>query len=958
MLVTAGAVSPLMAGPIDPRLHFSRLDTPHFTIYFHQDEEPLARHLLAIVEDIRTSIGANLQISLPAHTHVVLADQAEFANGFATPLPRDLVFLNATAPSGAEFIGNAEDWLRVLFTHEYTHIVHMDRSRGWSAIARGLFGRAPLAFPNLTLPQWQLEGLATWQESVLTGFGRKTAGDFRAIETTAARRGRPMTLDRASGGLVTWPDGHAQYAAGLGFHEYLADTFGAASLGRLADATARRLPYLGTRAYRRIYGESLGVLWGRYSDDVRRRASAARMTANAARLTHAASAVVTGPRFAPAACSGCPQDIIYSVESADAFPELRQIQQDGTRDRALATRYLGSTVGLSDARVVFDQVDVHRAVGMYADLYELDRRTGDVRRLTHEARLQDPDLSPDGRRIVATRQHGDRRDLVVLDVPAGQLAMNDELGDGIVVVASDEMTSYSAPRWSPGGTLIAVERRRQGALPEVSVIEAATGHVVTTLSSADARIVTPTWHPDEQAVVAAADFNGQPFDLYEFQLDGDRRVRRLTTSAGALWPDVSRDGRRLTYAGYTAEGYALFVDDYATRSDDTVTLRPRAAAVSPDALSGSAGAALNARGYSPLATLPPTSWTPVLYDDSDGTRVGGATYGADILGRHAYGLEATWLVDAPAVERASSRRVADWSASYAYTRWQPTFFASASRSTSSAVFANADSHTTSTIQMVEHQAQAGVSLPVPHVLHRTQWLASLLRTDRRLLFASADRNIRLTSARVAVAYSTARRYGYSISAEHGVAVGSTLEMATRALGSQANATTATLDARLYVPGIARHHAVALRTAAGVSNGAVLARQSFRLGTTSASTSVLDFGSDALGLFRGTSGLTVAGRQIVVANAEYRLPLVRVERGVGTWPVFLRVVHAAVFADAGRVRGIGSISTRWRHAEGAELSVDGVAGYALPFTMSVGAAWTHDDIDSHGPAAYVRLGHSF
>ncbi|MFN7984018.1 MAG: hypothetical protein U0Q11_19390 [Vicinamibacterales bacterium] len=191
-----------------------------------------------------------------------------------------------------------------------------------------------------------------------------------------------------------------------------------------------------------------------------------------------------------------------------------------------------------------------------------------------------------------------------------------------------------------------------------------------------------------------------------------------------------------------------------------------------------------------------------------------------------------------------------------------------------------------------------------------------------------------------------------------MAVGTTLEIASRAVGSQANATTSTIDARAYVPGPVAHHVIALRAAGGVSNGASLARQSFRLGANAASPSVLDFGADALGLLRGINDSTLAGRQIVVGNAEYRLPLLRVERGHGTWPLFVRFAHAAIFADVGRVHGIAGTSTRWQRAEGAELAIDGVAGYALPFTLSVGAAWTHDGSTSHGPAAFVRMGRSF
>ena len=39
-------------------------------------------------------------------------------------------------------------------------------ARSWARVVRGVFGRAFFAFPNLTLPEWQIEGLAVFEESV------------------------------------------------------------------------------------------------------------------------------------------------------------------------------------------------------------------------------------------------------------------------------------------------------------------------------------------------------------------------------------------------------------------------------------------------------------------------------------------------------------------------------------------------------------------------------------------------------------------------------------------------------------------------------------------------------------------------------------------------------------------------------------------------------------------------
>jgi hypothetical protein len=944
-------VATVAAGPVDPALRFRQLRTAHFTIYFHAGEESLAGRLASIVEEVRLEVGAAFQTAPPGMTHVILTDQSEVANGWATPIPRDTVFLYATAPSGAEFIGNTEDWLRLVFTHEFVHIVHLDRSGGWARVARGVFGRTPLVFPNLWLPQWQVEGIATWFESTLTGAGRRSAGDFRAIERVTARERRPIPLDRASGGLVSWPDGYAAYAAGLGFHEYLADRFGDASFGRLTSATARRLPFLGLGAYRRVFGQPLPALWRDYSDELAKTvASDSFAHTPATRLTHGRSVAVTGPRVSPGTCTTCPLEVVYTVRTQDGFPSLRRVGIDGGSDRELTPRYLGDAVGLGSSLVVFDQLQLRRNIGLYSDLYVLDRSSGRVQRLTDGARLRDPDLSPDGRSIAAVRESGGRRELVIAHVQPD--ASGRRLSLGVIdTIVSIEGAQFSTPRWSPSGSRLAVERRRPAGLPDVVIVEPATKRVVRTFADVRARIVTPTWHPDGDRIIAAASFDAESFDLYEFPLDEAAPIRRLTRTDGALWPDISADGRTVAYSGYTADGYELFTTPYAP-FETPRALRPAAEGTA----AGPPGPATGwpVERYSPWGTIAPTSWTPSLSSDAELTRAGGVFGGADVLGRHAYAVDLRWIAGAPDGVALPDRAWPDWEVAYAYTRWQPSFFGSASRTLDVDVVRDATTGVERARTFLRREFQSGVFWPIVRVRHNSQMLASLAWTDTRA-WSERDQDYRLVSGRLAVAHDTSQIYGYSISREHGVDIGSTIELSRRGLGSQADSTTATFDGRAYVQGAVRHHVIALRAAAGTSTGDDLGRQSFTLGEVAASPSVIDFGADALGLFRGRRR---AGRHVFVSNVEYRLPLATIERGVRAWPLMLKTVHASVFADAGRVSGGSSRQSGWSTSGGGELSADGVAGYSLPFVATIGAGWNRDADKSGAWSVFARLGRSF
>ncbi len=1002
-LALLGAWSAEAAG-LDPILRFRTLPTQHFIVYFHQGEDRLAVRLAAIAEETWQALRVPLGRTPPALTHVVLLDQTELANGSATPLPYDTIVVTAVWPAGWEFIGNTDDWLRLAFTHEFTHIVHLDRSEGWARWARGIFGRTPFAFPNVFLPAWQIEGIATWEESAITGSGRMHAGDFRAIVDEAARAGRLEPLDRVNGGLTDWPGGGAVYAYGLGFHAYLAERFGADRLAALAAATARRIPYTGSRAFDRVYGRSLGSLWSEFEASLKPTAAMA-ADDGARRLTRHGFTVL-GPRFARPACETCPAEIVYSLETPHDFPAMYRLALDGSAPARLVSRYLGATTAIDRGTIYFDQLEQRRNAGLYSDLYALDRASGRVERLTSEARLLDPDLSPDGTTLVCVQDASGRRDLVLVRLPerAGLKAFRPALNAGITTLVSDPDTQFNTPRWSPDGRTIAVERHVPGRQSEIVLIDVATRAARTIASDRRARFVTPAWRPNGHAVVVAADFDDGPFNLYEIAVDVAAQFaandeppparRPLThTSGGAMWPDVAPDGKTIVFVGYTIDGFDLFELPYpapVTAGLETGTASVSATAdmkvrttpdvvqppsqgfgeprrSSPDQPASRGGAFRPANEdaaafaqYNPARTLRPTSWSPIIEGDRRQLRFGLATGGVDVLGYHAYTVSTTWLATSPAGAPTPNRAAPDWQVYYQYARWRPTAWVSASTSTSFFTGPPSENGVASTSTLRERQVEAGILFPIRHVRVSQRTILSIIRAvdDFTLPDEVISRN--RTAWRGGWAIDSSHTYGYSISPENGVAIGMTAELARQALGSSADASTVTADGRVYVSPFARHHVLAIRLAGGISNGDPTVRRTFLLGGVEPNIDPLDFGRNAISLLRGFGSDTFAGNHVALMNVDYRWPLARPQRGHGTWPLFLHTIHAAVFSDVGHVWTHTFDIHQLKTSTGGELSFNVVAGYSIPLTVAVGAAWGRDGSRAvtNGGSMYVRMGRAF
>jgi hypothetical protein len=98
--------------------------------------------------------------------------------------------------------------------------------------------------------------------------------------------------------------------------------------------------------------------------------------------------------------------------------------------------------------------------------------------------------------------------------------------------------------------------------------------------------------------------------------------------------------------------------------------------------------------------------------------------------------------------------------------------------------------------------------------------------------------------------------------------------------------------------------------------------------------------------RGYPVVAESGRNYALFNAEYRFPIVNIDRGpVSTLPLFLNRISGVLFTDYGSAFDDAS-TAKFKTGSGGELWLDFTLGYIIGFTFRAGYAhgWSSGGID--------------
>lgn len=975
LLLAALPAAPLGA-QLPPDARWWSFDTPHFRVHYTEGLEPVARRAAERAERAYTEVAELLVRPPEGKVELLVADNVDYANGYATPFPTNRIVIYAQPPVAEPTLSYYDDWLELVITHELTHIFHLDYARGVWGPLRSVFGRVPLFFPAAIAPGWVTEGLATYAESELTRAGRVRGTTHEMVLRTALLEDRFFSIARATGTPATWPGPSTRYVYGSLFVAHLAERYGEERVGEFVRALGGSLlPYRLNAAARAAFGVSFTRAWREWEAELRDRWLPVADSLRAAGLTEPEVLTEAGryaffPRWSPDGAL-----ISYAAATGRERAATRLILPDGSERTLERRNSLGPASWLPGGEgLVLSQLDYEDPYHVLADVYRVGL-DGSERKLTDAARLTEPSVAPDGRRVVGVRSAGGTNALVLLDLETGALR---PLRD------PDLTVHWSLPRWSPAGDRIAAARWTVGGYFDVVVLDSA-GRELRALTRDRAVDAAPAWSPDGRYVLFSSDRTGIT-NLYAYDLEADRLFQVTNVLTGAFQPDVSPDGRWIVFSWYRADGYHVAripFDPAGWRPAPPVS--PRFDAPPPDTAAFHAVAGGAARPYSPWRSLAPAGWMPLLAaEDALGFGLGAAVFGEDVVGRHAY--------DAYALAYPDGRRV-EGELSYQYRGLGTPLLGVGAAQGWSVLLPEGErvrvggEELALPTALLDRERTLGASLtfPRPRIRSYAWWSVGGEWTDRDLLWRDdeAAEPVRglfadlppEVGALLTAGYSTVREFDFSISPEEGFLAAGSLEgfRFTRPhprTGESSGYLRFVGRSRAFHaldPGGFARHVLAARLSAGAEAGprSPGLRVGGAGGGASPLSSVLDLGRSLTFPVRGYPEGAQRGDRAWSASAEYRFPLALVERGVGVLPFFLDRLWGSAFADAGAA-WCGGACERFPGAPrspdplysvGAELGVDLSAGYFLGMQLRGGVAVPLGPA-SPSPELYLRFGRSF
>ena len=466
----------LLTGRNHPEVDWRTATTEHFEIVHPARLDSIAATAAPIAEATYDTLAANLEVTFDERIEIYLTDQDGIVNGFAAPFDGGITNIWVNTNDWAYSFTGSASWLRVVLSHELTHIFHYEATRS----SLGVLGRA---FPNSS-PRFWLEGVAQYQ-----------------AETWNAQRGerwlRAAVLDddlSYDDGQSLW-NGRLLYASGHSQVRYFAQQHGDSTLADLLHHKKDVLLGLAeVYDFEEAFNEEVGRSHETFYEQWRRDINVYYNTL--AGQLETLDSLRTDTLSVPGQYV---EDLAYSPDTSRIAAVTTLSPERPVRRLHVIDRSTGDVTVVAEGaiepsvawhpdgdRLVFSRRTRAEHGSLVDDLFVVDADGADERRLTHGQRTSAPTFGPEGDRLafVATR-----------DGTANVHVLGLGTGDSTPVTGYEGDVQITGLQWHPARDTLALARVDADGGRELVLYDLDTGAstALTDPASDDRR---PLWSPD------------------------------------------------------------------------------------------------------------------------------------------------------------------------------------------------------------------------------------------------------------------------------------------------------------------------------------------------------------------------------------------------------------------------------------------------------------------------------
>jgi hypothetical protein len=545
-----------------PELKWQTIETDHFYIHFHEGAERTAAVTAKIAEEIYSPITSLYEYQPDGKVHFVIRDHDDDSNGAAFYYDNKI---ELGAPAMDFPLRGTHNWLRNVVTHEFSHLISLGAARKmprqipaiyfqWldyekerrTDVIHG-YPKTLVSFPlaGTVIPPWFAEGMAQYHRSGLNYDVWDSHRDM--LLRTAVLDDGLLTLSEMSYFGKNSLGNERVYNQGYALTLYIVHQYGEDRLRDLVKAMKAPLRTGFSGAVRKVLGKSEKELYKEwtawlkvsYTEDLE---SLGQFTQE-----HILDGKGSGS-FYPVLSPDRKKVAYLSNRGRDYLSQLSLwlLDMETGKTKKIKGGVTSSVSWSPDGESLVYAKKIKRTSqgSHYYDLYRLDLNRKKEIRLTKNLRTREPDWSPDDHKLVCVVEKDGTSNLAVMGVDGKDF-------HSITVFQNGEQVF--TPRWMKDGRRIvfAISGPRH-ARDIASILPDGTDFRYEIQSEHDERDPFPGI--DGQTILYSCDQNGI-FNLYKKNLITGETAQISNVPGGAFMP--AGNSEDMVYVCFTVHGFKL-----------------------------------------------------------------------------------------------------------------------------------------------------------------------------------------------------------------------------------------------------------------------------------------------------------------------------------------------------------------------------------------------------------------